>query len=89
MGKAGVGKTIPSQFRLAEDVLTALDRIAEKLSEDGVPHSRTDAVRKSVAIASRQLGIDLAAPNDLGADARTAEKPASPPPAAKKPRKKS
>lgn len=84
MGKAG-GKTTPSQFRLSDDVLTALDRIAAKLSEDGVPHSRTDAVRKSVSIAAKSLGVAGIAEAAGDASANIPTQPAEPP---KKPRKK-
>jgi hypothetical protein len=52
------GWTKPRQFRLSEETLAELDRLAEHLTrETGVIHSRTDAIRYAARHTVKALGL--------------------------------
>lgn len=50
--------TKPRQFRLGDETLAQLDRIAAHFSRDSVTHSRADAVRIAAARLDAQLTAD-------------------------------
>lgn len=49
------GETVPRQFRLRADTVAHLDRLVAWLSRNGVPHSRTDAIRHAASVAAEQI----------------------------------
>jgi hypothetical protein len=52
------GWTKPRQFRLSEETLAELDRLAAHLTrETGVTHSRTDAIRYAARHTAKALGL--------------------------------
>jgi hypothetical protein len=52
-------ETIPRQFRLGQETLEELDRIAEHIKQDtGVPASRADAIRYAARATIKALGIN-------------------------------
>jgi hypothetical protein len=52
------GKTRPRQFRLSDETLADLDKIAVHLTEtNGVTYSRTDALRYAARYTARGLGL--------------------------------
>lgn len=53
---SGKGSTTPRNYRLAEDTLADLDLIAAKLTErDGVPRTRSDAIRFAAKEAAKKF----------------------------------
>ncbi len=48
-------ETVPTQFRLTDDTLRDLDAVARWLEAQGLPHSRTDAVRYAARDAAQRV----------------------------------
>jgi MoaA/NifB/PqqE/SkfB family radical SAM enzyme len=57
MGKE-TKKTTQTNFRLSQETIDDLDKIAEILSESGVTHTRTDAIRYSARLALRSFASE-------------------------------